>query len=683
MAAKLHANDQRANPKAPPASMPRRFEGNLPFQTSESTNSPLRDKALSFRWAADYKKLSEVIELPACRSAKAEKALASILYDAALTARTEPERRISYSRTKDFYRAADRYFGADYGYATVVPAVDALVEAGFLTEHDKRPAGSRGIQSSFRPSPELAGLLLPSVTKRSQELIRLKDTQGHLASYRDTERTMRDRKFLEAVNRHISASRIELHAPDGVHDGDLIRFGTHTVYTHMNELYRVFNGGWTFGGRMYGGWWQQVKSGDRQHFVIDGGATCEVDYEMLHPRLLYAAAGERLDGDAYSIQGWDRKVCKRAFNILLNANNYHSAKGAILPYVDGDERAAVALIHDIKRRHGAVADKFHSGAGLKLQYMDSEMAKAVIHELTVKNGITTLPIHDSFIVREEHENDLVDCMERAFLKVTSTVENRRIITNTYVNNDPHMEERRGPGVSRRDAAAVVARSLGGSAGGSDLGHGLAESRACGLESNTGDNVPLDHVSTVTNRNVETMPYTQNDPHMERKRDAYRGWAGSKAVNAVSCKDGAVNFGPSGLEFDMGGNELWAIHGGDDDCDSPIAENSQKYLKDDKGVAGCVCVPEANNHGEKWLACPFTGHSENKIMVPLSGETVKREKRRDFGQRSSMRPDGDIDADFKDLTSVFTRGIRLASAATNEDDDHTRSFWNCLDATPTP
>lgn len=438
-----------------------------------------RDKPLSFRWKADYRKLSEVIELPSCKSAKAEKALASIVHDAAITANAEPDRRISYSRRKEFYRASDRYLGSDYGYDTVVPAVDALVAAGLLVEHDKRPEGSLGIQSSFKPSPELAGLLLPTAMKRPQELIRLKDAKGNLVSYRDTERTMRDRKFLEAVNKHISASDIQLHAPAGVRDGDLIRFGEHTVYTDMNELFRVYNGAWTLGGRMYGGWWQQVKSEDRQHFIIDGGETVELDYEMLHPRLLYAAVGERLEGDAYSIRGWDRKVCKRAFNVLLNANNYNSAKGAILPYVDGDEKAAVALIKDIKSKHKSVADKFHSGAGLKLQYMDSEMAKAVVHELTVKNGVTVLPIHDSFIVRQEHKNDLVDCMERAFLKATSTVGNPVTVSKTYPQNYPHMEGRALPEGRWGVVKGVASSKVGG-----------VESDTLELESDTGRNKNL-------------------------------------------------------------------------------------------------------------------------------------------------------------------------------------------------
>lgn len=370
-------------------------------------------------------------------------AMASIVYDAALSAREDPFRRVSYSRRKAFYAAAARYHGTAYGYDTVVPAIDALVGAGLLIEHDKRPGGpiGSGIQSSFLPSPRLAEVMFPKAVCELGELIRLKDAKGNLIAYRDTERTSRDRKLLKAVNDHISSAGIRLEA--GTLDGQMIRFANHAVYPDMTELYRVYNGGWTLGGRYYGGWWQQVSSGDREHFRIDGGASCEVDYEMLHPRLLYAAAGRKLAGDAYTIDGWDRKVCKRAFNILINANSYPRALGAIQPYVDGDREAAVRLVKALKRHHKPVAGYFHSGAGLRLQNVDSEIAKSVLQELTVRRGMTVLPIHDSFIVRDDHREDLLETMDRAYTTVISSVGIRNVISKGYRKITPHREKRRG------------------------------------------------------------------------------------------------------------------------------------------------------------------------------------------------------------------------------------------------
>lgn len=134
-----------------------------------------RDRPLSFRWKADYETLSRSLGLPACKSKRGERAMASIVYDAALSAREDPERRISYSRRKDFYAMAGRYDGTDYGYDTVVPAVDVLVAVGLLVDHDKVKGSPRGtgIQSSFRPMPGLAHLVLPRPDYRVGETIRL------------------------------------------------------------------------------------------------------------------------------------------------------------------------------------------------------------------------------------------------------------------------------------------------------------------------------------------------------------------------------------------------------------------------------------------------------------------------------------------------------------------------------
>ncbi|CAM5368335.1 hypothetical protein ATER59S_01529 [Aquamicrobium terrae] len=368
--------------------------------------------------------------------------MASIVYDAALTARADPDRRISYSRSKTFYAAAGRYHGTGYGYDSVVQAVDVLVEAGHLIEHDKVKGGrATGWQSSFRPADHLADAVLPKVERHVGELVRLKDRERRLVVYRDTERTVRDRRFLETVNACIAAADIRLDAPGAVLDGHVLRFGSHAVYPSMKALYRVFNGGWTLGGRMYGGWWQQVRSGDREHFTIDGARTCEEDYPQLHPRLLYAIAGRRLDGDAYTLDGWDRKLCKRAFNIVVNAETYHAARGALLPYVDDDQRQAAALIKEMKRRHAPVARHFHSGIGIRLQYLDSEMAKAILTELTVKKGIAVLPIHDGFVIREEHRQDLLAAMEQAFSRQVATVGKTSVKTPRYRTNTPHMEGR--------------------------------------------------------------------------------------------------------------------------------------------------------------------------------------------------------------------------------------------------
>ncbi|KQZ50477.1 hypothetical protein ASD54_09590 [Rhizobium sp. Root149] len=377
---------------------------------------------LCLDWSVDVDEIGKHVSMPTARSAKAAHVQAVIVADAIMSARREPLRRISYSRRKGWWTESSRYRSREFTYDTVVPAVDALIAAGILVDHDLQPGGrATGIQSSYRPAAWLAGTSTPRLRRKPGELIRLKDSAGSLVSYRDTERTHRERKLVEKVNRLIADTEISLNAPDAHFDGELIRFGEHSVYPDMLSLYRVFNGSWTKGGRFYGGWWQSVKSKDRQHFILDGKRTTEVDYEQLHPRLLYALAGEHLDGDAYTLLGWDRKLCKIAFNVLLNASGYHEAHGALLPYLDGCEVSARDLIHDIKGRHPKVARYFHSGIGLRLQNVDSEMCRFVLAEMSVKKRITVLPVHDSFIVPETAKDELVVTMKTAFARATASI----------------------------------------------------------------------------------------------------------------------------------------------------------------------------------------------------------------------------------------------------------------------
>lgn len=381
--------------------------------------------------------------------------MASIVYDAALSARENPAMRISYSRRKAYYAMAGRYEGTDYGYDTVVSTIDALVAAGLLIDHDKVKGSpvATGVQSSFRPAPGLADIVLPRPDYRVGEIIRLKDANGALIGYRDTERTNRDRRFLEAVNMHIAEADIRLDHINGmvrddetgtIHFPGFLQwdddgFGDHTVYTGMTELYRIYNGSWTLGGRFYGGWWQQVRGIDRGHLLIDGSATAELDYEMLHPRLLYAVAGQRPDGDAYTLDGWNRGVCKRAFNILLNAGTYQKALLAIQPHVGDSPKAAAALIAAMKTRHAAVAGAFHSGIGLRLQNLDAQMARSVLCDLTMRQSITMLPIHDSFIVRKEHRSALEEGMDRAYFEVTASVGDQQAVSKGWTGIPPQRE----------------------------------------------------------------------------------------------------------------------------------------------------------------------------------------------------------------------------------------------------
>jgi hypothetical protein len=297
-----------------------------------------RDRPLCFHWKAVDNNWVKSLDLPLSRNLKHAEARASVLLEALIANRVAPGQWVSYSRRKEWWSTGTHYRGASYSYATVLPAVDELAAMG-LFEHDRKPPANLGWQSRFRATVILRETVaIPTVIYDPVELIRLKDRDDKLSGYRDTNNTISMRRRLEEINEALSAAELELDAPIVKHDGMLLRVGNdHVLYPATRTLYRVFNrGSFSYGGRFYGTWWQQIPKKIRSQLLIDGEPTVEHDYPQLHPNMLYAQIGARLEGDAYSVDGWPRNLVKVAFNILVNAENHGSALRAIALEIGGE-----------------------------------------------------------------------------------------------------------------------------------------------------------------------------------------------------------------------------------------------------------------------------------------------------------------------------------------------------------
>lgn len=377
-----------------------------------------RDRPLTFYWRAPA--WLDRLRLPPARPSRYAKAREAILLEAVI-AHYAGCPNVSYSRRREFYAELTRYHGTAFTYATVMSSVNELAKLGLIENHIAMwwPGGT-GVQSTFRATPMLLNAVPKEVVSQADyvacELVRLKNSQKRLIDYRDTDRTRQMRRFLVEQNEALGALHIELDAPGVSNDSGILRVGADiALFPAMRSLYRVFNETWGQGGRMYGGWWQQVPKELRPSLLIDRQPVIECDYAQLHPRLLYRLAGQRLVSDAYTLPGWDRKLGKKGFNILLNAESYRSAVGAVADEIGGPDAQAHArtLIEALKAQHAPVGRFFHTGIGLPLQAIDADMAEAVLRPL-LGQGITALPIHDSFVVQERHQPQLEEAMNAAF-----------------------------------------------------------------------------------------------------------------------------------------------------------------------------------------------------------------------------------------------------------------------------
>ncbi|UWU23006.1 hypothetical protein N2601_08690 [Rhizobium sp. CB3060] len=388
-----------------------------------------RDLALQWHMHADYERMIEAgVPLPAGRTKRDRQAIASIASGIISSARTRPGRWMSYSRSESWYPGQEMYYGDAFGYSTVVGAIERLSDGPLIEGHIKARPGDHlrrdvnglTLQSRILPAAGASKITLPKMGKELAQSIRLRRRDDkRLVAYTETENIGRMRGMLTKLNAHYAEADIEFRG--GRRDGEIVfhvskRGHEYGVDLSNRACHRVFSDVWTLGGRYYGAAWQALGKDARQQIVINGEAVFEADYATLHPRMLYRAAGLRLDGDAYDIPGYrdQREACKRGLNILINANSRSDAVHALTEHVSGGYFEADDMIEAIREKHRGIAHYFHSDAGIRLQRIDSSICTGILNELTVKKGITVLSVHDSFIVQNSYKEMIVDAMERHY-----------------------------------------------------------------------------------------------------------------------------------------------------------------------------------------------------------------------------------------------------------------------------
>lgn len=214
-----------------------------------------------------------------------------------------------------------------------------------------------------------------------------------------------------------------------------IRLNGEVIPPVIFSLTRIFNDGvFTRGGRYYSTF-QGFKSQLRLLLTIDSEPVVEVDYKGLHPSLLYQRAGlpEPIE-DAYTIEGYPRKLVKKAFNILINRKKPAPATQSLIfylnknrqEYVDDqhpqpptiDKAYCITLERAIRDHHKPIEQFFCAGIGLELQNHDSLLCSSVFDYFLVKTDSIVLAVHDSFIVKQSDMSHLAEALKYAEFEVS-------------------------------------------------------------------------------------------------------------------------------------------------------------------------------------------------------------------------------------------------------------------------
>jgi hypothetical protein len=190
-----------------------------------------------------------------------------------------------------------------------------------------------------------------------------------------------------------------------------------------NQLHRVFTEDLGKGGRFYGPSVQGLCKELRSHLYLNGLPTRELDYSGLHLRMLYHLEGLHYEEDPYGYSDSDERPYAKL--IALVAINKQSGRGMINAMrkafaEHGLDRAPDheidRMITQFERAHARIKKHFCSDVGLRLQNLDSQITSLVL-AWGLDRDIPVLPVHDSYIVPAQYEQELYETMVQAYRKL--------------------------------------------------------------------------------------------------------------------------------------------------------------------------------------------------------------------------------------------------------------------------
>lgn len=266
--------------------------------------------------------------------------------------------------------------------------------------HDKRTTIRAGERLTLCINSKGIGLEDLGINKH-QEVIILKRAKagywddGESLDYKDNDQTRLLREQVQRINSYLESADLEF-------DEMLLGEKDYYVDTSDRILRRCFTQGrFDRGGRLFGGFWQRLPSKlRRQGISIGGQDVVELDYGQMEPRILYGLCkAVPPEGDLYSVPGYEE--CRPGIKKVMNSMLFTTKRIERMPKgvkKKFNERCRVSeVIKAIENKHYAVKDKFFTGIGHKLQFIESNIMVDVLLELG-RLKIATLPIHDSLIV---------------------------------------------------------------------------------------------------------------------------------------------------------------------------------------------------------------------------------------------------------------------------------------------
>ncbi|MCX5580266.1 hypothetical protein [Kaistia terrae] len=309
----------------------------------------------------------------------------------------------------------------------------------WVNSPQRREASSLAPTESFSRTVRAAGIDLADFCRQAEEELvilsrktrqRVSDgvvTARTLVDYDDTAESIAIRDTVRGLNAFL-----------GEADITFVDDGNGPVDSHSRAMARYFtlvdgDGEPRFdrNGRLFGGFWQNLRTDRRQGIRIEGESVTNLDFSSMFPRLAYASAGATApDGDLYSMSGLEghRRAVKMAVNCLLMDDFHRSTwpSELVTSTDDGDATAILPPGWTVKRtkdailhKHPALRPCFGVGLGLTLMHTESQILVRVLEEMKAKK-LVALGLHDGLLVARSRAHEARLMMEVASREVTST-----------------------------------------------------------------------------------------------------------------------------------------------------------------------------------------------------------------------------------------------------------------------
>lgn len=318
-------------------------------------------------------------------------------------------------------------------YSKVFPAILDLLakpEMGYVEQDIARDVQGASRSTVIRPGPRLLDRIAEREvrvddldTHQSGETIILKRSkdpndywdEGERLDYQDDDGTARCRAELVEINQWLREADLQF-------DWTGIAWPHTSIALRDRRLRRVFTQGrFDSGGRLFGGFWQQLRKDERRTgLLISGEKAVELDYGQAGARILYGMAGQQpASDDLYHLWGYvqQREGIKRVMSAMIFADKplERFPQFTRKLFRKGDKIAEV--VEAIESKHSLIKDRFHCGIGHDVQFIESQIMVELLLIMKAKR-ITALPIHDALMVPESAAATAKDAMLSVFQRTT-------------------------------------------------------------------------------------------------------------------------------------------------------------------------------------------------------------------------------------------------------------------------